>query len=404
MAEATYFGAHLANGFCSPSKTQAPIRVIGGGLVGMALALALARQGFASGIHDLRPRGAARRDPRVIALSHGSQQFFEWLGCWSAIAPSATAIDTIHISQKNGFGRTRIRAAEEGVSALGQVVPASKIAAALDDALDAAGVRYFGESHIIRSVQMAPGALQIQLIDAQAQPHCTPLAVYAEGGISEAEENPIRHRDYGQHALICTVTADQPHAHTAWERFTPQGPLALLPLHTPNAYSVVYTCSPEEAAQCQTQEEAVFLKTIQAHFGHRLSFSAVRDRHVFPLGLRYRVSPVGERCVWLGNAAQTLHPVAGQGFNLALRDVMALAQTLAGQADPGQPEVLARYAAARRIDRQGVIGLTDGLVRLFSNDLPVLREGRGLALLALDLLPPLRGFLARRMMYGMRGL
>ncbi len=401
MAEPRYFGAHLAS--LPAADNDSPVSIVGGGLAGMALALALHRQGVKARLHDIRPRGSARSDPRVIALSYGSQQIFSGLGVWPAIAPAATPIATIHVSQKGGFGRTCIRATEEGVPALGQVVPAGSIAAALDDALKKTGTEYRDGEKI---GQVRVEGRQVCLTSGQGQHSYAPLVVYAEGGVS-GEGDPvasgIKHRDYGQHALICTLTIDQPHANIARERFTPRGPLALLPLGKPDEYAVVYTCPPFEAARCLSLSEPEFLQTLQAHFGHRPRLTAVRDRHVFPLGLRYRVSPVGERCVWLGNAAQTLHPVAGQGFNLALRDAMALAQTLAGQADPGQPEVLARYAAARRIDRQGIIGLTDGLVRLFSNDLPVVREGRGLALLALDLLPPLRGFLARRMMYGARG-
>ena len=191
-----------------------------------------------------------------------------------------------------------------------------------------------------------------------------------------------------------------PHGNVAWERFTPQGPLALLPCG--DEYAVVYTCAPVEAERLVALGDDGFLAVLQTHFGGRLQFTACTSRHVFPLGLRYRPSPVGPRSVWLGNAAQTLHPVAGQGFNLALRDIMQLARTLTDAADPGAATLLAHYAAARRLDRNGVIGFTDTVVRLFSNDTPLLREGRGLALLALDLVPPLRSFVARRMMYGAR--
>ncbi len=413
MAEPTYFGAHLASMASCPPLPHAgegsnPVAIVGGGPTGMALALALARHGIAAEIHDARPRGAARGDPRVLALSHGSRQTFEWLGVWPRIADSATPIDTIHISQQGGFGRTRITAREQGVPALGQVVAAASVAAALDEALDAAGVVFHGDDRV---VAVDAGGNHIRVRTAGGRESAARLVVYAEGAVdsaggSDAARQTVE-RDYGQHALICCVTTQTPHGNVAWERFTPQGPLALLPFGGAgtehNKYAVVYTCAPAEAARLAALDDDEFLAALQAHFGSRLQFVTATSRQVFPLGLRYRPSPIGPRRVWLGNAAQTLHPVAGQGFNLALRDVMQLAQTLADAPDPGAPALLARYAASRRLDRNGVIGFTDTVVRLFSNDTPLLREGRGLALLALDLLPPLRGFVARRMMFGARG-
>lgn len=368
------------------------VAIVGGGPVGMALALALARHGVGARIHDARPRGAARHDKRTLALSHGSRQILEWLGVWPQIA--ATRIDAIHISQQGRFGRTRITAQQQGVPALGYVCAISSISAALDDALTAAGIPFQGEDRI-EHVDVSTEEVRLQ---ATSGTLAARLVVYAEGAIEAAKATQTR--DYGQHAVICNVTPASPHHNIAYERFTPQGPLALLPWDAELA--VVYTCPAEEAATLGELPDDLFLARLQAHFGSRLKFSAVSPRHVFPLGLRYRESPIGKRTVWLGNAAQTLHPVAGQGFNLALRDVWELSRILADAEDPGAAGLLARYAAARRADRRGVIGFTDSLVRLFSNDLPFLREGRGLALCVLDLLPPLRSFVARRMMYGAR--
>ncbi len=411
MAEPTYFGAHLAE-LARPDSRLAgtkedlgdgrPVAIIGGGPVGMALALALTRRGIAAEIYDARPRGAARNDKRVLALSHGSQQTFEWLGIWPQIF--ATPIETIHISQQGGFGRTRLTAQEQGVPALGQVAAVSSIVAALDDALDDAGVVFHGDERIA-AVDVGDDAVHLRTEGGKEG--AARLVVYAEGMIapstpssSKNTTEPIVERHYSQHALICSVATRMPHGNVAWERFTPQGPLALLPCG--DEYAVVYTCAPVEAERLVALGDDGFLAVLQTHFGGRLQFTACTSRHVFPLGLRYRPSPVGPRSVWLGNAAQTLHPVAGQGFNLALRDIMQLARTLTDAADPGAATLLAHYAAARRLDRNGVIGFTDTVVRLFSNDTPLLREGRGLALLALDLVPPLRSFVARRMMYGAR--
>ncbi len=411
MAEPTYFGVHLASSplpQAEDTEDMRKIAIIGGGLAGMALALTLHRHGITAIIHDARTRGAARNDPRVLALSHGSQQTFEWLGLWPKIAPAATPIATIHISQQGGFGRTRITAQEQGVPALGQVVAAGHIAGVLDDAIRAVGIEYHEKTRI-DGIEANAQKISLRTLTTDSASTCSArLAVYAEGGITTTDNTATVERDYQQHALICHVTASTPHQGTAYERFTPQGPLALLPCSSNNAdanthsYAVVYTCAPNEAQRLLALDDRDFLAALQRHFGTRLHFVSTTSRHVFPLGLRYRTSPVGTRCVWLGNAAQTLHPVAGQGFNLALRDIRDLARILADSTDPGAAATLQRYAATRRLDRTGVISFTDSVVRLFSNETPLLREARGLALLTLDIVSPLRGFVARRMMYGLR--
>lgn len=412
MVEPRYFGSHLANLPMPPAerKSVAPVAIIGGGLAGMTLALALKKHGVPACIFDARQRGAARHDPRALALAHGSQQTFEWLGLWSRIASAATAISTIHISQRGGLGRTRITAAEQDVPALGQVVAVGQIATALDEALAATDITYHDNIRI-DSVRIDDTAVWLQGSDGR-QYHA-PLVVYAEGAINEAQREAAaglgsaaapqtRSRDYQQHALVFDATISTPHQGVAYERFTAQGPLALLPCGAANNFSVVYTCTPDEAQRLLHLSDEKFLDTLQLQFGQRLQFTSATPRHVFPLGLRYRRTPVAPRSIWLGNAAQTLHPVAGQGFNLALRDIRDLARVLAGSDDPGAASCLQRYANARRFDRGSVIGFTDGLVRLFSNDHRLLREARGLGLLTLDLLPPVRGFVARRMMYGVR--
>lgn len=357
-----------------------PALIIGGGPAGMALALALHRGGVSSRIVDARPRGAAKADARILALSHGSRLSLETLGLgvWRDIPH--TPITTIHISHQGGLGRTMIRAEEENVPALGYVLAAGDLAAALDKAITATGIAY--QDHT-----PAP-----EHTDAL-------LTVHAEGRIEDAAE--IRKHDYGQHAVICTAHAAAPHGGTAWERFTPAGPVALLPCG--DGYAVVLTCPAADSERIAALSDADFLALLQLRFGPRVMLSSVGPRLVYPLGLRVRRNPVGERAVWIGNAAQTLHPVAGQGFNLALRDIMELADTLTDAVDPGDAALLARYAAQRRLDRTGTVGFTDSLVRLFSNAIPPLLHARGAGLLALDLIPPARSFLARRMMFGARG-
>jgi 2-octaprenyl-6-methoxyphenol hydroxylase len=355
-----------------------PVLIVGGGPAGMALALGLHQRGVKARIVDARPRGAAQGDARILALAHGARLILENLGVWRDIPH--TPIATIHVSHAGGLGRTVLRAAEENVPALGYVLAAGDLAAALDRAVAAAGIDYADQT------------------PAPAEP-TGPLTVHAEGRIDDATD--LKTRDYGQHAVICTARGAAPHGNTAWERFTPAGPVALLPCR--DEYAVVLTCPAADSERIAALDDAAFLALLQQRFGPRVRLTAAGPRLVYPLGLRVRRQPVQGREVWIGNAAQTLHPVAGQGFNLALRDISELADTLTDAPDPGDPLLLARYAAGRRLDRTATVGFTDGLVRLFSNDFGPLRHLRGAALLALDLCPPARSFLARRMMFGARG-
>ncbi len=372
------------------------LAIVGAGPVGMALALALKDAGLDIVLLDARARGAARHDPRVLALSHGSRLTLERLGIWAQLP--ATPIETIHISQQGGLGRTVLNAGEYGQPALGYVVGAGALAAALDDALAAAGIPVRDHAAVCG---LAAGADDVILRLADGSQLGARLAACAEGQIDSADDTPLVERDYQQHAVISLATPATPHGSRAWERFTPQGPLAVLPCG--HDCAIVHTAGPAAADALMALDDAAYLARLQQHFGSRLRFAAVGPRATFPLRLRYRPDPVGQRTVWLGNAAQTLHPVAGQGYNLALRDVWACAQVLlrAG-GDPGAAATLAAYARQRRVDRGGTIRFTDGLVRLFSNAIAPLAHARGAGLLALDLLPPARHFVAKRMMFGAR--
>ena len=354
------------------------VAIAGGGPAGMALALSLRLKGIEPEIFEARAREAVRHDQRVLALSDGSRQILDWLGAWADLPK--TAIKTIHVSQRGGFGRTVLCAGELGVPALGWVVAASDLIAALDAAVTAQGIVY-RESQTIVAADTAG----------------FPLTAFAEGRVETGAGSA---RDYGQHAVLCNVEVAEPHRNVAWERFTGEGPLALLPLG--ERYSVVLTCADAVLDEVRALDDAAFLALLQKRFGTRHRFVSTTPRVAYPLGLRYRPHPVAERQVWLGNAAQTLHPVAGQGFNLALRDIWELTQALAGAADPGAPDVLAAYAAGRQADRRGAIGFTDLLILGFGNDFPPLRHARGAGLLALDMLPALRGFVAKRMIFGAR--
>ncbi len=344
----------------------------------MALALALKIHGVDAEIFEARERAAVRHDARVLALSDGARQILDWLGVWSGM--SATQIETIHISQRGGFGRTVLRASELEVKALGWVLPAADLIAALDAALRAAGIVY----------------RENMKVGAGDTAHFK-LTAFAEGVV---DPDAGKMRDYSQHAVLCSVSVAAPHRNVAWERFTDEGPVALLPLG--ERYSVVFTCADAVLDEVKSLDDAAFLALLQRRFGTRHRFTATTPRLAYPLGLRYRQETTGERQVWLGNAAQTLHPVAGQGFNLALRDIWELAQQLGAAADPGAPEVLAAYARGRRADRRGAIGFTDLLIDGFASDFAPLRHLRGAGLLALDLLPTLRSFVAKRMIFGAR--
>ena len=366
---------------CGPATTDnrnPAVAIVGGGPAGMALALALKLHGVTAEIFEARERAAVCRDARVLALSDGARQILEWLGVWSGL--SATPIKTIHISQRGGFGRSCLRAGELDVTALGWVLPASDLIRALDAAVTDAGIVYR------ENKRFGAGDAGDYLLTA-----------FAEGAV-EAGAGTLR--DYGQHAVVCDVSVAAPHDNVAWERFTSEGPVALLPLG--ERYAVVLTCADAMAEEVKALDDAAFLALLQQRFGTRHRFTAASPRTAYPLGLRYRQDPVAGRQVWLGNAAQTLHPVAGQGFNLALRDIWELAQALGGVADPGAPEVLAAYARGRQADRRGAIAFTDLLIDGFASDFAPLKHARGAGLLALDLLPPLRAFVAKRMIYGAR--
>ena len=372
------------------------IAIIGAGPVGMTLALALAGGPHHVLLIDRRPRGAWAGDPRALALSHGTRQLLERIEAWNNTA--GTAIHDIHISQRGGFGRTLIDRAEYGVPALGYVMRYRDLAAALDARIEAAQLL---DNCQLDSIETGSDGAIIN-ISRNGEPRriSARLVVHAEG--TPGNDPAIAVRDYFQHAVIAEVRPAPGHQQRAWERFTPDGPLALLPLG--KDYSVVFTVPPAKAAHLLQLDDAAFLAALRSQFGQRLDFVSAGPRSSFPLALRVRRQLTTQRQVWVGNCAQTLHPVSGQGFNLGLRDAWELAETLLAHnnGDAGDPATLAAYARGRRLDRAGSMGFTDSIVRLFSNDLAPLRVARGLGLLALDLYPPLRHFVTKRMIWGAR--
>ncbi len=341
-------------------------------------------------------RAAPERDARAIALSHGSRLILERLRTWAQLP--LTPIETIHVSQQGGFGRTLIRAADCGLPALGYVADYDDLQRALFAAPCSArrlcGARLTGFDGRIATVQTQQGKLAF----------APRLTVFADGArIEDGPPAPAYSKDYRQTAVVAWVKTEQAHRGRAWERFTPEGPLALLP-HAAG-YALVWTASPERGARLCALDTTAFLAELQASFGERLgAFLEAGKRSAFPLALRYRRVEAQPRGISVGNAAQTLHPVAGQGFNLGLRDAWELARLARDATDPGSDSFIDGYRRARALDRRAGIVFTDSLVGLFSNSVALLKLGRGAGLLALDLLPFARRFVARRMIYGARAL
>jgi 2-octaprenyl-6-methoxyphenol hydroxylase len=349
----------------SAAEPEYDLLVRGGGPVGCTLALAMRGCGLRVALLQASAPAASFRP---IALSYASRLILERVGAWHAVA--ATPIKTVHVSQQGGFGRTRMDAADAGVPALGYVASYAALLAALQTEVKSGG---------------------IDLVSAEVDARCT---VHAEGSSPEAEETR-----YAQDAVIGIVRLATPPDATAFERFTPEGPLALLPFG--EAHALIWSARPETARSLAEMDETQFLRRLAASAGRRVGLPvAVEGRAVQPLVLRVRPARVAARAVYIGNAAQTLHPVAGQGLNLGLRDAWDLAQILRESGDPGDAAVLSRYASRRSLDALATIRVTDLLARGFLGSGRVARSARSLALCALDILPGPRRFFARRMIYG----
>ncbi len=415
------------------------VAIVGAGPVGTALALLLAQRAphLRVALVDARGAQASYDDPRTLALSHGSREILARAGAWprdpnARSALPSTPIRHIHVSQAQRFGSTEIDYLDHGVPALGYVVRYGALMRALDTATaqlptrfehasqasalsvldsDVPGLHHF---HPYRAIALRQNAQQVTLTlegvgDDHAHTLHATLAVNAEGGLFEGQTARPRTRDYGQTALVGFVTCERPRIGWAWERFTSDGPVALLPQE--NGYALVWCCSNAEASRRRALDDARFLTELHKAFGDRMGrFTSITGRAGFPLGLNALGQVVDGRVAAIGNAAQTLHPVAGQGLNLGLRDAFDLADSLvrharAGAAHQGVagPAALSAFARRRRADRGLTIRITDLLPRLFGIDAAPVALARGMALASLDLVPPLKTAFARQMMFGQRG-
>ncbi len=385
---------------------MAALAIVGGGLVGASLALALQHgakergwtveliEPFEPG-HDYQPS----YDARSTALSYGTRLIYQRLGVWDQIAERAEPITDIHVSDRGRAGVTRLDAASQQVPALGYVVENAWIGHCLWQALDDDVVTRRCPAEVER-MRAVPGGYRLTLTDGQTL-DCD-LAVLADGGRSGLREHlgiEVKQSPYGQTALIANVTPGAPHGGRAFERFTDEGPMALLPLPD-NRCALVWTRPERDAARLAAAPEAEFLEELQQAFGYRLGgFQQVGARHLYPLVLIEAEEQVRSGLVVLGNAAHSLHPIAGQGYNLSLRDTEALAVALLRSSAPlGDLSVLQGYHQQQRSDQRLTVGFSDQLTQLFGESERLSVAGRNLGLLGLDLLPPAKAWFARQAM------
>ena len=383
------------------SSTHSDIVIQGGGPVGLACA-AWCLQKYPEAKIALLDRNPVddtdlvAADSRGVALSHGSKILLDTIDAW----PSECAdIHRVHVSQAGHFGRALMTREELNQDALGHIVRYRDIHLTLRKAL--------------RAIQKTSPHFIWQHIKDDAPAHIdAKCIVHAEGGLFKTQDWVESGRDYGQSALVGLVEVENAKPHQAWERFTAEGPLAVLPSHYgPQILNLVWCGSPESSLHRLQLSDAEFLSSLQSEFGSRIGrFLKIQDRRLYELGLNYRKQITKDNEVWIGNAAQTLHPVAGQGLNLGLRDAYLLAEKLVEVfARPSTEHSLANiqsaldnYAQSRKVDRTTTIGLTDFMARVFTSNLAPVVLARGLALSALQWLPPAKTALARQMMFGRR--
>lgn len=333
-------------------------------------------------------------DARVLALSHGSAQYLTQVGAWQHIQPYAEAIDKIHISDRNFPAKARLSANEHHVDALGYVVEMARIGQGLYQALSAFDNIIWFSPDTINEINWHKKHVDISL--ASGGELVTQLLLGCDGAQSVCRQFAkidVSSDDYQQVALIANVATSLAHNNVAFERFTENGPIAMLPLVSSNAgesrCSLVWTMTPSQATQIQSLSDSEFCQTLEQAFGTWLgNVTRAGHRDIYPLKLVRAHEQIYHRMALIGNASHTIHPIAGQGFNLGLRDVAILAEHLAkhltNSSDVGSFSLLNCYAVQRKNDHNQVIGLTDSLVTLFSNQLPPLVVGRNIGLKVLD--------------------
>jgi 2-octaprenyl-6-methoxyphenol hydroxylase len=391
------------------ARKTCDIAIVGGGLAGASLACALEPLGFSVAVIERVAFRAAQQpsyDDRTLALNDCSCRILEALGLWPALAHQATAIREIIVTEPGRPGRVVLSAAGMGLGAFGHVVEARSFGAAVLEQLAALkGVDVICPA-TVESVETT--ATRVGLRVSAGQDEMTVearLVVAADGAASTVRgllEIPVETHDYGQTAIICNITPEHHHANRAFEQLTPTGPFAVLP-HVGERCGLVWCVATADARALLDAPESEFMAAAQHRFGNELgAFCRMGERSSYPLKLTRALRDTGERVVILGNAAHAIHPVGAQGFNLALRDVATLAEVLAGQGDPGEPDLLKRYSDWRRPDQESTVAWSDGMARLFANEATVAAMLRSAGFFAHALLPPLRRKLASGFM-GYRG-
>jgi 2-octaprenyl-6-methoxyphenol hydroxylase len=384
----------------------ADVAIVGAGPVGATLALALADGDLDVAVIDARPAAEPIRADRTLALSHGARLIFERLGVWTALAAESgaiTPITTIDVSQAGGFGAVQLTASEQRVPALGYVVSYRALQGVLDATLRRRGiaVRYGAAAHSVSGTREA-ATVELEAPGATLQAR---LAVVADGAASSVPGIARTRHDYEQVAIVAAIALSVPHGGVAYERFTPEGPVALLPER--DHYALVWTREPADVPRMLALDEAAFVADLAAHFGKRgRGFAGVSQRRAFPLALEVARNTTAERVAVVGNAAQALHPIAGQGFNLGLRDAWELGRIVLDTPREalGTQDMLARYRRSRRVDRNAGIAFTHGLVQLFGNDRAWMRVPRGVGMMLLDTVPIAKRAFGRAMLFGLRQL
>jgi 2-octaprenyl-6-methoxyphenol hydroxylase len=389
------------------------VLIIGGGLVGASLAIALDNAGLRVALVEAAPPRVDLQpsyDERNLALARATVNALTAIGVWAHVGARATPIRKVHVSRQGEFGAVRLDAARHGVDAFGAVLPARELGNGLLARLDGCRelVRYAPAK--LDAITTDTNAITATLAtDGGARKVYARLLVGADGTASfvrSALGIQTENVDYAQTAFVTTVTSART-VDCAYERFTATGPVALLPLAERRA-GVVLTVPDADAARVAALDDAGFLDLLHERFGWRLGrLTRPGGRVSYPLRRVQARRLVATRSVLVGNAAQTLHPIGAQGFNLGLRDALTLAELLIagahGGGDPGDAALLAEYSERRREDREGTMAMSDGLVRFTTNEAPPLKLLRSLGLLALDRFVPLQTALARRGM-GFRGV
>lgn len=376
--------------------------IVGAGPVGAALALALADADLDVLLLDARPEGSAPAGERSLALSHGSRLVLERLGVFAeldAVEAAVTPILEIDVSEAGSAGHVRLSAAEQRLPALGYVVSYTELQGAMDAALAHRGVAV----HRGAEVTDAGGtpAYVAVMVEGRTDPVLGRLAIVADGRGTRVSGIARHRHDYRQSAVIASVATGAPHGGLAFERFTRDGPVALLP--EGEHYGLVWTVASADTDALLALSDEAFLDRLAQHFGRRVEFLSIGARRSFPLALAMAPSPIATRCAVIGNAAQLLHPIAGQGFNLGLRDAYEMSRIVVDtpRAELGSRAMLERYARERRIDRYAGVAFTHGLLGLFGSSARWLRGPRAVGLSVLDAVSPLKRAFTRAMLFGL---